>query len=594
MNEERRQVSINRSFLLDLTGEFEALVADNQISPSAATRGIQLQLIAPLRRTLPAAVVEPKGVVYTKRWVVELLLDLSGYCSDKNLVDALAVEPAAGDGAFLGPMIERLVESCRNLGRSLSECQNSLIAYELDEESAARARAFAQNILLNRGVRRPLAKRLAEAWVLNRDYLLDADTRQADFIIGNPPYVRLEDIPEETASVYRSAYPTMRGRADLYVAFFEAALRQLKTGGVCAFICADRWMRNQYGAELRQLITSAYSVEVLLSMHHANAFDDEVDAYPAITIIRHTKQQSTVVASAGPEAENIQPRQLASTLQTNGRDLLPQGIHRAVVKTWFRGADPWPCHSPEQLALLRRLEDLFPPLEMNAKVGIGVATGNDRVYITTDADLVEPSRLLKLALAKDLADGTLRWSGHYLVNPWNHNGLVNLKTYPKLKAYYEQHAAALKSRHTAEKSAGKWYKTIDRINLALTDTHKLYIQDIKNTLDPVLDRGETYPHHNLYFIQSDEWDLEVLGGLLMSKVGQFFIESYGVRMRGGYLRFQAQYLRRIRVPAPKTLSKMQSHELRDAFRHRDRPRATQVALDLYGISARTMEAALEH
>ncbi|MCE9537107.1 MAG: Eco57I restriction-modification methylase domain-containing protein, partial [Nitrospirae bacterium] len=578
----------------DLTGEFEALVADNQINPSTATRGIQLQLIAPLRRPLPSNVIEPKGVVFTKRWVVELLLDLSGYCSDKNLVDGLAIEPAAGDGAFLGPMIERLVESCENLGRPLSECQDSLIAYELNEESAVRARAVAQSVLMTRGVKQPLAKRLADAWVLTRDYLLNPDTRQADFIIGNPPYIRLEDIPEETASVYRNAYPTMRGRADLYVAFFEAALRQLKPGGVCAFICADRWMRNQYGAELRQLISSTYSVELLLSMHHANAFDDEVDAYPAITVIRHNKQQTTVVARADQDAENIQPRQLAETLQTNGRDILPQGIHRAVVKTWFKGADPWPCHSPEQLALLRRLEDQFPPLEMNAKVGIGVATGNDRVYITTDADLVEPSRLLKLALAKDLADGTVRWSGHYLVNPWSHEGLVNLKTYPKLQAYYEHHAAALKKRHTAEKSVGKWYKTIDRVNHLLTDTHKLYIPDIKNRLEPVLDRGETYPHHNLYFIQSDEWDLEVLGGLLMSTVGQFFIESYGVRMRGGYLRFQAQYLRRIRVPAPKTLSKMQSHELKNAFRHRDKPRATQVALALYGINARTMEAALEH
>ncbi len=569
-------------------------MANNQISPSAATRGIQLQLLPPLHRPVSDAEVEAKGVVFTKRWVVELLLNLSGYCSDKNLVDALAIEPAAGDGAFLGPMIERLVESCRNLGRSLSECQSSLIAYELDEESAARARTVAKNILINHGIKHPLAKQLAKGWVLTRDYLFDTDSRQADFIIGNPPYVRLEDIPEETASLYRNTYPTMRGRADLYVAFFEAALRQLKTGGVCAFICADRWMRNQYGAKLRQLITSAYSLEMLLSMHHANAFYDEVDAYPAITVIRHKKQHATVVASADQDAENIQPRQLATTLQTNGRDRLPQGIHRAVVNTWFKGADPWPCHSPEQLALLRRLEDQFPPLEMNAKVGIGIATGNDSVYITTDADLVEPSRLLRLALAKDLADGTVRWSGHYLVNPWNHDGLVNLNAYPKLKAYYEQHAEALKKRHTVEKNAGKWYKTIDRVNHSLTNTHKLYIPDIKNALEPVLDWGETYPHHNLYFIQSYEWDLEVLGGLLMSKVGQFFIESYGVRMRGGYLRFQAQYLRRIRVPAPTTLSKMLSHELRDAFRHRDRPRATQVALDLYGINLRTLEAALEH
>ena len=588
-----RLLSSTHILLISSQGR-EAVVTIRQITSIIPTQGIQLQLIAPSSRQLASALVEPKGVVFTKRWVVELLLDLSGYCSNKNLVDALAVEPAAGDGAFLGPIVERLVASCRNLGRSLSECRNSLIAYELDEESAARARTVVQDILLNHGVKLPLAKRLAEAWVLNGDYLFDASSRQADFIIGNPPYIRLEDIPEETASVYRNAYPTMRGRADLYVAFFEAALRQLKTGGVCTFICADRWMRNQYGAELRQLITSAYSVEMLLSMHHANAFDDEVDAYPAITLIRHKKQQSTVVASADQEAENIQPKQLAMMLQTKGRDMIPQGIHRAVVKTWFKGADPWPCHSPEQLALLRRLEDQFPPLEMNAKVGIGVATGNDSVYITTDADLVEPSRLLKLALAKDLADGTVRWSGHYLVNPWNHEGLVNLKTYPKLRAYYEHHAAALKKRHTAEKSSSKWYKTIDRVNHALTDTHKLYIPDIKNTLEPVLDRGETYPHHNLYFIQSDEWDLEVLGGLLLSKVGQFFIESYGVRMRGGYLRFQAQYLRRIRVPAPQTLSKTQSHELKVAFRHRDRPRATQTAFDLYGINARMMEAALGH
>ena len=53
------------------------------------------------------------------------------------------------------------------------------------------------------------------------------------------------------AARYRSTFATMKGRADLYVAFCEAALYQLKPKGVCGFICADRWMRNQYGAALR-------------------------------------------------------------------------------------------------------------------------------------------------------------------------------------------------------------------------------------------------------------------------------------------------------------------------------------------------------
>jgi hypothetical protein len=529
--------------------------------------------------------------------VVELLLDLAGYRADRNLVDARAVEPSAGDGAFLGPLIERLVESCRRQSRPLSDCQDSLVAYELDLTSAARARALATGILTDHGVGRADAEHLAAAWVRTGDYLFEAAGVKADFVIGNPPYVRLEDIPEAMAALYRDAYPTMRGRADLYVAFFEAALCQLNTNGVCAFICADRWMRNQYGAELRELVTSAYSVDVVIEMHNADAFHDEVDAYPAITVIRRKLQGPAVVASAGAEAIRVKPHRLAIALQRIGGHepgVLPEGLTAALVETWFKGSDPWPCHSPEQLALLRKLEDKFFALESGARVGIGVATGNDDVFITKDPGLVESSRLLKLALAKDTLSGKLRWSGHYLVDPWNNKGLVDLDKYPRLKAYFEEHGPALKKRHTARNNMRRWYKTIDRVTHALALRPKLYIADIKNTLEPVLDPGETYPHHNLYFIESDVWDLEVLGGLLMSAVGQFFVESYGVRMRGGYWRFQAQYLRRIRLPDPKSLSGIHSEELVEAFRLRDRERATRTALAIYGITERELETALGH
>ncbi len=202
--------------------------------------------------------------------------------------------------------------------------------------------------------------------------------------------------------------------------------------------------------------------------------------------------------------------------------------------------------------------------------------------------------MLKLAIARDIAGGKLEWSGNFLVDPWDSNGLVDLKKYPKLGAYLNMHADALKKRHTALKNFRAWYKTIDRVTHALTERSKLYIADIKNSLDPVLDRGETYPHHNLYFVSSYDWDLEVLGGLLLSSVGQFFMESYGVRMRGGYLRFQAQYLRRIRLPNPRSLSKAQSQALVEAFRLRNREFATEVSLQIYGIHQQEMETALRH
>jgi hypothetical protein len=264
----------------------------------------------------------------------------------------------------------------------------------------------------------------------------------------------------------------------------------------------------------------------------------------------------------------------------------PKGLTTAVVDRWFQGADPWPCGSPTRLALLRRIEDQFGPLESEAtgtEVGIGVATGLDTVFITKDADLVEESRLLPLALARDTSTGRFRWSGHYLVNPWKPEGLAKLNDFPRLRAYFETHRDSISKRNTAQRNPLGWYRTIDRVNLDLTTKPKLYVHDIKDCFNPVLDRGETYPHHNLYYILSDRWDLEVLGGLLLSSIGQLFIEAYGVRMRGGYLRFQAQYLRRIRVPKPEALSKDQAGQFIQAFRQRDRGLASAVALEVYSV-----------
>ena len=123
-------------------------------------------------------------------------------------------------------MALRLVASCLGRDRPLSDCGSSLIAYELDRSHAEKTRRAVGEALEGVGVGKTVAAKLAGGWVREGDYLIDAARPpRADFVIGNPPYIRLEDIPPETAGLYRKGYATMRGRADLYVASFEAALR---------------------------------------------------------------------------------------------------------------------------------------------------------------------------------------------------------------------------------------------------------------------------------------------------------------------------------------------------------------------------------
>jgi methylase of polypeptide subunit release factors len=534
--------------------------------------------------------LEKNGVVYTRRWVVDLILDLCGYTSDKDLQSLHIVEPSSGDGAFLIAIVERLIDSCKRHNRDIRTCKESISGYDLDSSAVKRAQQSIINTLQSSNLASHEASELAQAWVKRSDFLLDVTTlRFADFVVGNPPYIRLEDISPARATAYRSNYKSMVGRADIYVAFYEAALRQLTPGGVCGFICADRWMLNQYGSELRRIVTSGYSVEQVIELHHAAPFESEVSAYPAITIIKRQPQGRAVVARAGANAEAVGQSHWIRIIEEAANAEGPisaKGVTASGVSKWFSGAEPWPCSNPERLSLLKYLEDNFYPLDSRGsgtRCGIGVASGADQVFLTKNQDLVEQDRLLPIAMAKDIRLGEVIWSGNYLVNPWSNGSLIELSKFPNVREYFESHEDLLRGRHVGKKNADTWFRTIDRVEPGLLQKQKLYIADIKEHLNPVLDHGETYPHHNLYFIQSVGWDMEVLGGLLLSDIAQFFIECYGVRMRGGYLRFQAQYLRRIRLPLPHDISENDASSLREAFRARDREQATSVALTVYKV-----------
>jgi hypothetical protein len=540
---------------------------------------------------LPGKAREAKGVVYTKPWVVNLILDLVGYRAEADLAAVVAVEPAAGEGAFLLPMVRRLLASLQLHRRTIDEAKRALLAFEVDGEAATWARELVVAELTGAGIARREAERTAVGWVVEGDYLLSSTTApRADVIVGNPPYIRYDDLPEDMFAAYQAVCPTMIGRCDIYVGFIEAGLRQLKAGGHLGFICADRWMRSAYGAELRRFVAEDASVEAVIEMHDAPAFHDEVAAYPAVTIIRRGEQSEALVATAGsiagPLADEPSLADAIVELADNRREALP-GFRATRLPGWYPGNSPWPWAEPEQLDLIRRLEAEFRPLEdkeTGTRVGIGVATGADKVFITTDTTVAEPDRLLPLAMSQDTRAGTVHWSGHYLVDPWGPTDqLVGLDGYPKLAAYYAANAETLKRRNIARRHQAGWYRTIDRVAHSLLTRDKLYFPDMKLRANPVLDHGATYPHHNLYFIVSDTWDLEVLGGLLLSRVAEMFVASYCARMRGGTLRFQAQYLRRIRVPQREALSEDLRERLRDAFRQRDRQAATAAALDAYGI-----------
>ena len=101
----------------------------------------------------------------------------------------------------------------------------------------------------------------------------------------------------------------------------------------------------------------------------------------------------------------------------------------------------------------------------------------------------------------------------------------------------------------------------------------------------VFEAGELYPHHNLYYVVSQDWDLRALQAVMLSAATRLFVFTYSTKMRGGFLRFQEQYLRRIRIPRWAEVSAQLRAELAEAAIKRDLQACNRAVFKLYGLSS---------
>ncbi|KZE33684.1 modification methylase PaeR7I [Crenobacter luteus] len=531
--------------------------------------------------------LEARGAIFTRSEVVDFILDLAGYTEDQPLHEKRLLEPSFGGGDFLLPIIQRLLRAWRAArpnGTAVDDLGDAIRAVELHRDTFRSTYAAAVALLKREGLSANAATALAGRWLSQGDFLLAPLEGQFDFVVGNPPYVRPELIPAPLLAEYRSRYQTMYDRADIYIPFIERSLMALSAGGNLGFICADRWMKNRYGGPLRSLVAERFRLKVYVDMVDTPAFHSDVIAYPAITIISREGGGATRIAHR-PSIDRATLTTLAGLLSA---PTLPKdaGPVRELARV-TNGAEPWLLESSDQMALIRRLEGAFPLLEeAGCKVGIGVATGADKAFIGDFESLdVEPDRKLPLVTTKDIMTGEVQWRGQGVINPFAESGgLVDLGEYPRLRRYLEARRNVIAGRHCAKKAPANWYRTIDRINPALATRPKLLIPDIKGEAHVVFENGRLYPNHNLYYVTSDDWDLRALQAVLLSAVSRLFVATYSTKMRGGFFRFQAQYLRRIRIPRWADVPEPLRRELAEAAIKRDVKACNRAVFRLYGLS----------
>jgi adenine-specific DNA methylase len=521
-----------------------------------------------------------KGEVFTKPEIVQFMIKTSGIEDALFISETQILEPSCGQGEFVIAIAKEL---CQKINATLqSERPNAkffsqlISAYDISSDSISIAKAKTYQVLKS-SFNESDALMLVNKWYINNDFLLTHNTSFYTHIIGNPPYVRIENIPLELLNTYRRKFSTMNERADLYIAFYEKSLSLLKENGILSFICTDRWTKNRYGSSLRHFISKRYQLDLYVDMYGQNVFQTDVLTYPAITQLSRRKNKQTIIIH-----NPLVNKSLAHIVSQSLLDDTIKFEGKIVRKDVVNGSEPWMFGTPDELELIKRLEQSFPLIEdAGCHVFIGAATGNNKVYMV-DSDLdIEPSRKIPMVKASDIKNGELQELHGCIINTYDENGVIVLDKFPKLKAYLESYEEALKSRHIAKAYPLVWFKTIDRVYPERAQAEKLLIPDIKSQLTIIYDKGKYHPNNSMYYICSNTWNLRALQAVLMSGIGQLFIEVYSTKISGGNLRFQAQHLRRIRIPLWESVSKEIREGLEKAAVEKDITTAKELVCSLF-------------
>jgi hypothetical protein len=209
------------------------------------------------------------GKVYTPGDVVQLMLDEVGF-GVNNREFGKIVDPACGDGAFLSEIVKRILNS--NLERDQkSEFLEQIFGWDIDEnairECQAKLDALVKDHKLN-----PVSWNISVCDALDPDFSL-ANQGKFDFVVANPPYVRIQHLDLETRRFLVNEYGYCKaGSTDIYYAFIELGEKLLSKKGKAAFITPNSFLGSEAGVPLRMSWSKVNRLSKLMNFGHHQIF----------------------------------------------------------------------------------------------------------------------------------------------------------------------------------------------------------------------------------------------------------------------------------------------------------------------------------
>ena len=375
-----------------------------------------------------------------------------------------------------------------------------------------------------------------------------------DVVIGNPPYIQLQNDGGKLAKLYEGQnFKTFARTGDIYCLFYEKAHQLLREGGICNFITSNKWMRAGYGEAIRKFLIEYTNPLILIDFTGIKIFET---ATVDVNILLYAKEKSTF-------------NTLACIVKDKELKELSLYISQHSLYTQFRNINNWVILSDIEQRIKAKIEAIGIPLkEWDISINYGIKTGfNDAFIINGEkrAELIaldpKSAEIIRPILrGRDIKRYGYDFADLYLIN--THNGVkekgikrIYIEDYPAVKAHLDLYHSQLEKRTDQGDTP---YNLRNCAYIEDFSKQKIVYPDISEKLNFQIVEGEIYFNNTIYFITSETENLDYLLKFLNSNLIDWYYKTLSVQLGEKAVRMFTIYV--LNIPIPKNKDKDNIYE----------------------------------
>ncbi len=394
-----------------------------------------------------------------------------------------------------------------------------------------------------------------------------------DCIIGNPPYIRQEQIKEIKPLLQKQYQDFYNSTADIYTYFFALSYHLLKDKGFNAFITSNKYARAKYGAQLRELLLKKTTIVSYMELNALKVFESATVDTSIMSFIKQTPPKESKFKYYEPTPDDKSDLKSARTLSMRQNALSTESFIFANASF---------------LDLRDKMESVGTPLkDWDIQIYRGILTGANEAFIITTEKREEilnacktqeerkrTETLIKPILrGKDIKRYSYEWAGEWVIN--THNGYtsnlkfkippIDIEKYPALKSHLDSHYDTIATRSDQGDTP---YHLRNCAYLENFEKEKIVYGEIVQEPRFYLDNGECklgyfYAEATSFILTGEH--LCYLLGMLHSKLITFAFKTFyagGGLGESGY-RYKKAFIERLPIPKITPQNQKLAHKITD-------------------------------